>query len=93
LKIDPPSTVPGTLQYNRDLSELKSEVDELKKLLTQYGNSNVPNTVPESIGLDEVNNIIDRKMESLAVKSTDTSEIEPLAVRLAELEGLFPNSI
>jgi hypothetical protein len=86
LKIDSPSTVPGTLQYDRDLSELKSEVDELKKLLDRYSKSNVPSTVPDSIGLDEVNNIIDRKMESLAVKSTDTSEIEPLAVRLAELE-------
>jgi hypothetical protein len=60
--------------------------DDVLELIRENDINNVPSTVPDSIGLDEVNSIIDRKIESLVLKSTDTSEIEQLRVQLVGLE-------
>jgi hypothetical protein len=60
--------------------------DDVLELIRENSINNAPSTVPDSIKLDEVNSIIDRKIESLVLKSTDTSEIEQLRVQLVGLE-------
>lgn len=100
LKIEPISTVIDNAQYSTEISTLKGEVEDLKKLLTEYGNSKLPDTV---LDLEAVNKCIDTAIDNrvsplieLATARVVADEkaleklvkvnIEPLADLLAELE-------
>jgi hypothetical protein len=96
------STVPDTLKYGTEINELKSEVEQLKKLVNKVLYDNVPSTVPGSIGLAEVKSEIDKALEpineaiadlksemvrSIASRSTDT---ETVAVEIQAVESIEP---
>lgn len=71
VKIEPIGTVTDNAQYGTEISTLKAEVEDLKKLLTEYGTSKLPDTVLDDKALEEL------------VKAS----IEPFADRLAKLEA------
>lgn len=78
LKIEPMSTVIDNAQYGTEISTLKSEVEDLKKLLAECGTNKSPDVV---LGLEAVNKCIDTAIDHRVLQL-----IKPLADRLAELE-------
>ena len=86
-KIAQSSTVPNTLKYDTEINELKSEVDELKKLVDKVLYSTIPSTVPDYIGLGEVRLEIEKALEPIneainaiksdMVRSIDTKILVP----------------
>jgi hypothetical protein len=68
VKIEHPSTSP--LQYGTEIETMKGEVEELKKLVTEYGTRNLLNTVPSLETIDT---------------SIETA-IEPIKRSVSELE-------
>lgn len=63
--IEQSSTVPNTLKYDTEINELKSEVDELKKLVDKVLYRTIPSTVPDYIGLTDVRLEIEKALEPI----------------------------
>jgi hypothetical protein len=85
-KIEPQGNVP--IQYGTELETIKGEVDELKKLLTEYGTSKSPDTV---LGLKAVRNelleLIPSGTPTLeTIKAEINSSIAPIENSISELE-------
>jgi hypothetical protein len=46
-KIEPTSTVVDNVTYSTEISGLKGEIEELRKVVKEYSTSNVPSTLPD----------------------------------------------
>ena len=46
-KIEQTSTVVDNAQYGTEIASLKGEIEELKKVVTEYSTNNVPSTLPD----------------------------------------------
>jgi hypothetical protein len=75
-KIEHQGTAP--IQYGTELETLKGEVDELKKLIAEYGTNKLPNAV---LDLEAVRNEIERALEPI---KESVSKLEAVASRAAE---------
>lgn len=85
VKIEPISTLTDNVLIGTEISTLKSEVEDLKKLLTEYGTSKSPDTV---LNLEAINSTPSEVLaDDKALEELIKVSIEPLADRLAKLEA------
>jgi hypothetical protein len=62
-KIEPTSTVVDNAQYGTEIVSLKCEIEELRKVVTEYSTNNVPSTVPDDSLRGEVEALGERVSE------------------------------
>ena len=87
LKIEPISTVIDNAQYSTEISTLKVEVEDLKKLLTEYGTSKSPDTV---LDLEAVNKCIDMAIDNrvLPLIESATARVADALLKTTDLEKM-----
>lgn len=83
-KIESQGTAP--IQYSTEFTTLKGEVEELKKLLTEYGTNKLPDTVPD---LETVKHEIEVALEPIRESVSNlAADLQSLTASLAKA----PNS-
>ena len=69
-KSDPASAVPNNVLYGTEIEALKGEVEDLKKLFTEYRTSSAPSTVPDDSLRGEVE-ALERSVTELKTYCSD----------------------